>query len=227
MASLDLKRNTLNPNMWVRDSRVSDALYCISIICTQYMWNWRIVSHYELHVHVYYSYTWTLVFLVIHDMTEDNICRINLTIDAIWIKKFLSLMFVLRLKSLRCDTFLNDSVILPIYTVWLAVLLNMSIPSMHLRTHWLLFHMDLIFFLVRCWTRWWIESQPCRVYPECYMTWPLSPRAPQSGSSVMGSHKWGLRCPRLKQIKLVLDRTVNCDTVIKVSNFYLWLVCFL
>ena len=82
------------------------------------------------------------------------------------------------------------------------------------------------FFLIRCWTRWWIESQPCRVYPECYMTWPLSPRAPQSGSSVMAGHKRGLLCPWLKRIKLVLDRTVNCDTVIKNSNFYLAvLVC--
>ena len=86
------------------------------------------------------------------------------------------------------------------------------------------------FFLVRCWTRWWIESQPCREYPECYMTWPLSPQAPQSGSSVMSSYKRGLLCPRLKQIKLVLDKTVKCDTVIKVSNFYMssfWLVSLL
>ena len=53
------------------------------------------------------------------------------------------------------------------------------------------------------------------------MTWPLSPRAPRSGSSIRADHKRGLLCPRLMQIRLVLDRTVNCDTVIKNSNFYL------
>ena len=142
------------------------------------------MNYMYMYIILEHLFVLSCLFLIIHDMTEDIICR---TFCFIEFNKWCYMYMYQKFSLSHVSDFLKYQYTLVEYqTYWICQRFLCIWGLAGYCNTWIWF-----FFLIRCWTRWWIESQPCRVYPECYMTWPLNPRAPRSGSSVRAGHTKG------------------------------------